>query len=108
MPVEPRSAGSTGASIYFPLDQGERASHLRVDQLLPREVYESLAELLAESVPQAGVSRRSENAFFAKRGHTAVFIDGDRGTGKTTVVVNLQSYLDASETSVRHPGLATA
>jgi len=96
--------------IYYPLNQGERANHLYVDQLLPRSIYERLAELLAESLqqlPTTSTAATDEHEEFSRRrGHTTVFLDGDRGTGKTTVMVNLQAYLQAPEVRDRFTGLA--
>ncbi|RQV29555.1 hypothetical protein DF039_00225 [Burkholderia cenocepacia] len=100
--------------IYFPLDQGERASHLYVDQLLPREVYERLAQMLQQSLQQLPPAVESETAesidedlrFTRGRGHSTIFLDGDRGTGKTTVIVNLPAYLSAPEVRERFPNLA--
>ena len=97
--------------IYFPLDQGERASHLRVNQLLARPVYERLTEMLNESLPdkRGALSGESEEERFTReRGHSTVFLDGDRGTGKTTVIVNLQQYLESPEVTAQFPGLADA
>jgi hypothetical protein len=92
--------------IYFPLDQGERAAHLNVNELLPRDLYENLASLIKDSLPKAGQDLSTENAFFETRGHTAIFIDGGRGTGKTTVAVNLRDYLATPESRSRHGELA--
>lgn len=92
--------------IYFPLDQGERAAHINVNELLPRELYESLASLIKDSVPKTGQDLSTEKAFFETRGHTAIFIDGGRGTGKTTVAVNLREYLATPESRSRHGELA--
>lgn len=90
-------SGSNTAAIYFPLDQGERAKHPHVNQLLPRDVYERLADLIRGSLPPKSVKTGSEAEFLATKGHQAVFIDGDRGTGKTTVAVNLRAYLESNE-----------
>lgn len=100
--------------IYFPLAQGERASHLHVDQLLPRDIYEKLAEMLQESLEQLPGNEDGElpeyisepEQFARLRSHTAIFLDGDRGTGKTTVIVNLQDYLRAAEVRDRFGGMA--
>lgn len=110
----PASSDATQSPIYFPLDQGERASHLHVDQLLPRNIYEKLAEMLQESLRQLPRDDNrelpeclSEPEQFARlRSHTAIFLDGDRGTGKTTVIVNLQEYLRAAEVRDRFQGMA--
>ncbi|MFM0741845.1 hypothetical protein PQQ51_31830 [Paraburkholderia xenovorans] len=101
--------GPGSAPIYFPLDQGERASHLNVNQLLPRDVYERLAVMFQESLPEANRPGHDEGARFVhERGHSTIFLDGDRGTGKTTVIVNLPKYLEADDVKQRHPGLADA
>lgn len=95
--------------IYFPLDQGERASHLNVNQLLARDVYEQLAQMLAESLPSDESNVLGDDEQFNRgRGHSSIFLDGDRGTGKTTVVVNLRKYLEAPEVKERLPDLAEA
>lgn len=97
--------------IYFPLGQGERASHLNVNQLLARPVYERLAEMLNESLPEerSQSSGESEDERFTReRGHSTIFLDGDRGTGKTTIIVNLLQYLKSLEVNKQFPGLANA
>ncbi|MEE1902285.1 antiviral RADAR system adenosine triphosphatase RdrA [Pseudomonas inefficax] len=96
--------------IYFPLDQGERAGNLTVSQLLPRKVYEKLAEMLSESCPTADWTTSGDDSerFERDRGHTTIFLDGDRGTGKTTVIVNLPKYLEADGVRERYAGLADA
>lgn len=98
------------APIYFQLDQGERASHLRVNQLLARTVYERLAKMLRESMPQEqsgpACDSDEDEQFMRGRGHSTIFLDGDRGTGKTTVIVNLPRYLDSPEVKAQYPSLA--
>lgn len=97
--------------IYFPLGQGERASHLNVNQLLARPVYERLAGMLDESLPEerSELSGESEEERFTRgRGHSTIFLDGDRGTGKTTVIVNLLQYLESPEVKAQFPRLADA
>ena len=101
-----RGGDRSNDPIYFPLDQGERAAHINVNELLPRELYESLARLIKDSVPKAGQDLSTEKAFFETRGHAAIFIDGGRGTGKTTVAVNLREYLATSESRSQHGELA--
>jgi len=93
--------------IFFHLDQGERAAHLDVNQLLPRDIYERLADLIKNSVPQKSEKSETEEDFLATRGHRAIFIDGDRGTGKTTVAVNLYAYLESPEAKVKFDDLAS-
>ena len=100
-----------GKPIYLPLDQGERANHLYVDQLLPRPIYERLAQMLQESLDKLpdeedGTKIDKDDSFLRGRTHATVFLDGDRGSGKTTVIVNLPAYLDSSEVRERYPHLA--
>lgn len=103
-------SGANAAHIYFPLDHGERAAHLDVNHLLPRDVYERLAELIQRSLPakdgRGDAEADAQARFFKERGHRAVFLDGDRGTGKTTVAVNLRAYLEAPEVRKKYPDLA--
>ncbi|KAB0501893.1 antiviral RADAR system adenosine triphosphatase RdrA [Pseudomonas moorei] len=102
--------GQSSEPIFFPLDQGERASHMTVSQLLPRAVYENLAQMLKESLPDlGGVTDHDDSERFVRdRGHMTIFLDGDRGTGKTTVIVNLPQYLEADGVRERYEGLAEA
>lgn len=110
----PTSVTPSQSSTYFPLDQGERASHLHSDQLLPRDIYKKLAEMLHDSLRHLlgdgdktvvdGTALPEE--FSRLRTHTAIFLDGDRGTGKTTVIVNLQDYLATETARTRFPGMA--
>lgn len=103
------SSEKSNSPIYFPLDQGERAAHLNVNQLLARDVYERLAEMLKESVPESADpsdEKGEEERFNRGRGHSTIFLDGDRGTGKTTVVVNLRQYLESDGGQDRFRDLA--
>lgn len=107
MTTETSRTGGNMAPIFFPLDQGERAAHLDVNQLLPRDIYERLADLIQKSVPPRSNKAETEAEFLATRGHRAVFIDGDRGTGKTTVAVNLRAYLESPEAKSKFRDLAS-
>ncbi|EKO3958179.1 antiviral RADAR system adenosine triphosphatase RdrA [Vibrio fluvialis] len=77
---------------YIPLNAGESAVLPDASTLLPRdEVYEPLARMIIEAVKKAeAATNRSLNEL---REHSAISIDGARGTGKTAVLVNLKSYL---------------
>jgi hypothetical protein len=97
--------------IYFPLGHGERATHLKVNQLLARPVYERLAQMLKESLPEPfseSIRESEEERFTRGRGHSTIFLDGDRGTGKTTVIVNLRQYLESPEVTDQFPEVANA
>lgn len=77
---------------YIPLNAGESAVLPDANTLLPRdEVYEPLAQMIIEAVNKAKAAQnKSLNEL---REHSAISIDGSRGTGKTAVLVNLKSYL---------------
>ena len=77
---------------YIPLNSGESAVLPDAKTLLPRdEVYEPLAKMIIEAVKKTeAATNRSLNEL---REHSAISIDGARGTGKTAVLVNLKSYL---------------
>lgn len=77
---------------YIPLNAGESAVLPDANTLLPRdEVYEPLARMIIEAVKKAeAATNRSLNEL---REHSAISIDGARGTGKTAVLVNLKSFL---------------
>ena len=97
MTTEAGRTGRNTSKIFFPLDQGERAAQRHVNQLLPRDVYERLAELIGKSVRTRSGMAETDAEFLETKAHRAVFIDGDRGTGKTTVAVNLRAYLESPE-----------
>ncbi|RYH27455.1 MAG: hypothetical protein EON54_23690, partial [Alcaligenaceae bacterium] len=94
--------------IYFPLEQGERATHLQSNQLLARSVYNKLATMLEESLPGEHSLAEDEDHYPRERAHSSIFLDGDRGSGKTTVIVNLPRYLTTEDVHRHHPGLADA
>ncbi|BBF84083.1 hypothetical protein DLM_0411 [Aquitalea magnusonii] len=84
---------STPTARYIPLDAPESANLTDVKTLLPLAVYQDLARLINEAL-----QRTSALNFTSKvnevRSHNAVSIDGERGTGKTSVLVNLKRYLE--------------
>lgn len=77
---------------YIPLNAGESAVLPDANTLLPHnEVYEPLAQMIIEAVNKAKAAKgKSLNEL---REHSAISIDGARGTGKTAVLVNLKSFL---------------
>lgn len=78
---------------YIPLNAGESAVLPDADTLLPRkEVYEPLAQMIIDAVNKAEAAKSC--SLNEVREHNAISIDGERGTGKTAVLVNLKSYLD--------------
>lgn len=79
-------------TIYLPLEQPERAARIKVDELLPREVYERLSSAISGALDQLPGSGTG-HSFDELRVHNAVLLDGERGAGKTTVLVNLREFL---------------
>lgn len=76
--------------IYIPLESAESAV-LDTNTLLPKAIYEQLAKFIykaIESLPSRNTDLNDS------RSHNAISIDGARGTGKTSVLVNLKRYLE--------------
>lgn len=80
-------------TIYIPLDSGESAVLKDPDTLLPRKIYEQLAQFIEKAVKDVDEVPKNSESFNETRSHKAISIDGKRGTGKTSVLVNLKSYL---------------
>jgi len=80
--------------IHIPLDSGESAVLKDPDTLLPRNIYEQLARFIAKAVDNVPKTSESLNE---TRSHKAISIDGERGTGKTSVLVNLSDYLKSND-----------
>lgn len=81
--------------IYIPLDSGESAVLKDPDTLLPRKIYEQLAKFIEKAVKAVDDVPKNSESFNETRSHKAISIDGERGTGKTSVLVNLRSYLES-------------
>ena len=96
--------------IYFPIDQGEQAKQAKPEYLLARPVYERIAGFLKESVNQTNESFSKDKQNIEKkddlpdsdeaildldehRAHNAILLDGGRGTGKSTILVNLPTFM---------------
>ncbi|MDQ1833713.1 hypothetical protein [Massilia scottii] len=89
--------------VFFPINQREQAVQASAEVLLALDVYKKLADIvreatdLAQRAREQGVQSEDVNQH---RAHTAVLIDGLRGTGKSSVLVNMAKYLGQ-----RDPGL---
>lgn len=82
------------AKLYISTTQQETASLSDPNTLLARDVYERLYTLIGEAQQEANRAlKSSDHDFDSLRAHNAVLIDGARGTGKSTVLVNLPTYL---------------
>jgi hypothetical protein len=89
--------------IYFPINQREQAAQDVADSLLARAVYEKLAETLdsaLQTIRQLDTKGRNDDNVDSHRTHNAVLIDGSRGTGKSSVLVNLPLYLKKNNREV--------
>ncbi|WP_141393288.1 hypothetical protein, partial [Enterobacter hormaechei] len=77
---------------FIPLDVSESAVVKDSRSLLPLDVYKKIAQFIRkalDNLPESAISPELN----AVRSHNAVSVDGERGTGKTSVLVNLKEYL---------------
>ena len=85
---------NTQTKLYISIAQQESASLDDPNTLLARDIYERLSTLIREAQWNASRSiGMSACEYDDVRTHNAVLIDGSRGTGKSTVLVNLSRYL---------------
>ncbi|MEZ8914076.1 antiviral RADAR system adenosine triphosphatase RdrA [Vibrio lentus] len=77
--------------IYFPIDTEESAHFGNSDNLLPQKLYKDLSGFIKEALDQVKPAYDGNKKY---RSHHAVLVDGERGTGKTSVLVNLPAYLE--------------
>lgn len=78
--------------IYFLIDQPESAGQIMANTLLARDVYRNIATFVGDALDFAKQARNSADPMH-HRYHNTVLIDGARGTGKSTVLINLGRYL---------------
>jgi hypothetical protein len=78
--------------IKFPIEQQEQARQGSADRLLARKIYQDIAGFLQRSLAvfDSGLDLDDLDEC---RHHDAILVDGGRGTGKSSVLVNLESYL---------------
>ncbi|WP_338849322.1 antiviral RADAR system adenosine triphosphatase RdrA [Massilia sp. W12] len=76
--------------LIFPIDQRESATQKRADTLLAADVYSKLHAFVKVALPSADDDNSEPGA---QRQHRAILIDGARGTGKSSVLINLGLYL---------------
>ena len=88
---------------YISINQLETAGLTDTNTLLARDVYERLYGLIEEAIQKANEAIQADPGADRQRAHNAVLIDGDRGSGKSTVLVNLPNYLQqkAKETNTK-------
>ena len=78
--------------IFFPLRQADSASQVDARNLLASPVYQSLHQIIRDRLADA-VCSASGNG----HRHSAVLVDGARGTGKSSVLTNLAVYLRSKD-----------
>ncbi|NMU82620.1 hypothetical protein HKB16_06965, partial [Vibrio parahaemolyticus] len=67
------------------------ANFEKLDNLLPQETYESLVRLIEDSLEKIDKKNYLSGSY---RSHHSILVDGKRGTGKTSILVNLGVYLE--------------
>lgn len=82
------------AKLYISIAQLETASLPDPNTLLARDLYDRLYSLINEAQQEAGKALNSKSDLDSLRAHNAVLIDGARGTGKSSVLVNLPTYIE--------------
>ncbi|WP_162976105.1 P-loop NTPase fold protein, partial [Pseudomonas aeruginosa] len=85
---------AAGSIIRLPIEQKEQAAQKDASTLLAREIYQDLATLLADSLNNQPDSDDDVDLY---RSHSAILIDGKRGAGKSSVLVNLKLYLEREQ-----------
>ncbi|UVM20891.1 antiviral RADAR system adenosine triphosphatase RdrA [Pseudomonas wadenswilerensis] len=81
---------------FIPIDQVESAYQAKTDTLLAHGIYNNLLTFIGDAHARAVYARDNKVKLDASRLHSAVLLDGQRGTGKSSVLVNLPSYLQMS------------
>ncbi|MDM5181690.1 hypothetical protein PO883_31415 [Massilia sp. DJPM01] len=82
--------------VFFPINQREQAAQTSSEVLLALAVYEKLADIVREATNLAQRAHQQDSQsddVNQNRAHTGVLIDGSRGTGKSSVLVNIAKYL---------------
>ncbi|MDH1631973.1 antiviral RADAR system adenosine triphosphatase RdrA [Pseudomonas mosselii] len=82
---------------FIPIDQVESAYQDDAENLLAREVYEDLLTFIGEAHKRAAQATAKNLKLDQCRLHSAILLDGKRGTGKSSVLVNLPRYLASSK-----------
>ncbi len=97
------------AKLYISTAQQETSSLPDPNTLLARDVYDRLYTLIHEAQQEASKALQVPNQDFdSLRTHNAVLIDGARGTGKSTVLVNLPAYLKQKANASYEPTLRSS
>lgn len=81
---------------FIPIDQVESAYQVEPDTLLAQDVYKNLLDFVGEACERARRAKAKDLKLDQSRSHCAVLLDGKRGTGKSSVLVNLPGYLSSN------------
>ncbi len=76
--------------LHFPINQRDTLAQKKANTLLAIDVYSQLHTFVKEAIPSAS---NDDDDIDTNRQHSAILIDGARGTGKSAVLVNLGLYL---------------
>lgn len=80
--------------IEVPIEQSEQARQTDPKNLLAQEVYSQIKQHLQNSLARLpDGDAKADSDLDEHRSHEAILIDGGRGTGKSSVLVNLTTYL---------------
>lgn len=88
----------SNAFIRLPIDQKEKASQADISALLAQDIYLDLARLLEDSLNNQPNDPDADVDLY--RSHSAILIDGVRGAGKSSVLVNLKMYLESQHKEI--------
>lgn len=86
-----------GIEIELPIDQGEQAHQPTPKNLLAQDVYKKIVEHLKNSLGKTPSLDSRSDDLDDYRSHEAILIEGGRGTGKSSVLVNLTTYLEGDK-----------
>lgn len=79
--------------VRIPLNQEERARQ-GPENLLPLQVYRDIEKLLEFSIDKIGREKpKVLDDLDCCRAHESILVEGERGTGKSSVLVNILTYL---------------
>jgi hypothetical protein len=87
----------SNARVLFPINQREQAAHGSAEVLLAVDVYQKLMRTVREALQLVQDAKKQDHHsddVNHHRAHTAVLIDGSRGTGKSSVLVNIGRFLE--------------
>lgn len=83
--------------ITIPLElSGNATANFGRDNLIQFEAYEQITQIILNN--QNKIKQQVEND--TTRYHEAITVLGNRGSGKTSFLLNLESYMDASSSSI--------